>query len=187
MLSLAVSATGSGKLEEISQAFIEVTYHSHYNQAFIEASHHPYHDNQAFIEVTYHPHHNQAFIEVSHHPYMDMIYHDHRVFIEVGHYPHYNSHFFYFQFVNTIHANVNQPHTFVPLESQHSHQSLQLVEDFQQRAVAAGSEDSASVATLQKCEELLPGEVSGSVIIIIALFHNIMVTIMFSFQERFKA
>ena len=55
MLSLAVSATGSGKLEEISQAFIEVTYHSHYNQAFIEASHHPYHDNQAFIEVSHYP------------------------------------------------------------------------------------------------------------------------------------
>ena len=33
------------------------------------------------------------------------------------------------------------------------------MEDFQQRAVAAGSEDAASVATLQKCEELLPGEV----------------------------
>ena len=37
--------------------------------------------------------------------------------------------------------------------------SFQLVEDFQQKAVAAGSEDAASVATLQKCEELLPGEV----------------------------
>lgn len=35
----------------------------------------------------------------------------------------------------------------------------QLVEDFQQRAVSAGSEDSPSVATLQRCEELLPGEV----------------------------
>ena len=65
MLSLAVSATGSGKLEEISQAFIEVAYHSHYNQAFIEASHHPYHDHQVFIEVSHHPHYNgQVFIGI---------------------------------------------------------------------------------------------------------------------------
>ena len=46
--------------------------------------------------------------------------------------------------------------------------SIQLVEDFQQRAVAAGSEDAASVATLQKCEELLPGEVIIIIIIVIS-------------------
>ena len=71
------------------------------------------------------------------------------------------------------------------------------MEDFQQRAVAAGSEDSASVATLQKCEELLPGEVSGRVIIIIVIiviFNNIMVnglviiiTTTSSFQVGFQA
>ena len=51
MLSLAVSATGSGKLEEISQAFIEVTYHSHQYQVFIEVSHHPHYNGQVFIGI----------------------------------------------------------------------------------------------------------------------------------------
>ena len=56
----------------------------------------------------------------------------------------------------------------------------QLVEDFQQRAVAAGSEDAASVATLQKCEELLPGEViiviksSNQSKIFIVIHHSII-------------
>ena len=46
--------------------------------------------------------------------------------------------------------------------------SFQLVEDFQQKAVAAGSEDAASVATLQKCEELLPGEVGTFLHLVVA-------------------
>ena len=37
---------------------------------------------------------------------------------------------------------------------------VELVEDFQQKAVTLGTEDPAGVAALQKCEELLPGEVS---------------------------
>ena len=56
--------------------------------------------------------------------------------------------------------------------------SIQLVEDFQQRAVAAGSEDAASVATLQKCEELLPGEVFIILFIIVIISILIIYIIM---------
>ena len=36
----------------------------------------------------------------------------------------------------------------------------QIVEDHQQRALSQGSEDTASAETLQRCEELLPGQVT---------------------------
>ena len=36
---------------------------------------------------------------------------------------------------------------------------LQIIEDFQQKAIAKGSEDPQSVSILQKCEEFLPGQV----------------------------
>ena len=37
---------------------------------------------------------------------------------------------------------------------------LQIIEDFQQKAIAKGSEDPQSVSILQKCEEFLPGQVN---------------------------
>ena len=36
---------------------------------------------------------------------------------------------------------------------------LQIIEDFQQKAIAKGSEDPQSNSILQKCEEYLPGQV----------------------------
>ena len=36
---------------------------------------------------------------------------------------------------------------------------VEVIEDFQQKALQQGSEDPASAEMLQKCEELLPGQV----------------------------
>ena len=36
---------------------------------------------------------------------------------------------------------------------------VEIIEDFQQKALQQGSEDPASAEMLQKCEELLPGQV----------------------------
>ena len=37
---------------------------------------------------------------------------------------------------------------------------VEIIEDFQQKALQQGSEDPASAEMLQKCEEMLPGQVS---------------------------
>ena len=60
------------------------------------------------------------------------------------------------------------------------------MEDFQQRAVAAGSEDAASVATLQKCEELLPGEVSIVILFIIISYFNDMIKAIMTNHGRLR-
>ena len=36
---------------------------------------------------------------------------------------------------------------------------VEIIEDFQQKALQQGSEDPASAEMLQKCEEMLPGQV----------------------------
>ena len=41
---------------------------------------------------------------------------------------------------------------------------LQIIEDFQQKAISVGSEDPQSASILQKCEEYLPGEVKNVVL-----------------------
>ena len=39
---------------------------------------------------------------------------------------------------------------------------VEIIEDFQQKALQQGSEDPASAEMLQKCEEMLPGQVRES-------------------------
>ena len=38
---------------------------------------------------------------------------------------------------------------------------VEIIEDFQQKALQQGSEDPASAEMLQKCEEMLPGQVGS--------------------------